>query len=159
VVYPKDNEKPPLGQGLNRKAQVTLDRIYPTNKQTRAPIKDVDTIIKMDYDATLRKACYKMKARFVEYIPDTGSWVFKVDHFSKYGLPDDSDDDEEMVVAESSKSRPPPAQVPVAPKPPVITPAQQPQVPAKPHTLSDAHATFNTSISFSNIETMDEGST
>jgi hypothetical protein len=78
VVYPNDDAKPPLGQGLNRRAQVTLDRIYPTNKQTRAPIKDVDTIINMDYDTTLRKACYKMEARFIEYIPESGSWVFKV---------------------------------------------------------------------------------
>lgn len=78
VVYPNDDAKPPLGQGLNRKAQVTLDRIYPTNKQTRAPIKDVDTIINMDYDTTLRKACYKMEARFIDYIPESGSWIFKV---------------------------------------------------------------------------------
>jgi len=88
VVYPNDDTKPPLGQGLNRKAQVTLDRIYPTNKQTRAPIKDVDTIINMDYDTTLRKACYKMKARFVEYIPDSGSWVFKVKFDIKFARAD-----------------------------------------------------------------------
>ncbi|CAB3372945.1 Hypothetical predicted protein [Cloeon dipterum] len=156
VVYPNDEEKPALGQGLNRKAQVTLDRIFPTNKQTRAPIRDVDTILNMDYDTTLRKACIKMKARFIEYLPNNGSWVFKVDHFSKYGLPDESDDDDDMVIGETSRALPP-AEVPVPPKPPVVQAAQQPQVPPKPaHTLSDSHTIFGTSMNFSNAEGMEE---
>jgi len=71
-------------------------------------------------------------------------------------LPDDSDDDEDMTVADISKARPP-AQVPVPPKPPVIMPAKQPQVPVKPHSLSDTHTTFNTSQTFPYIETMEEG--
>lgn len=175
VVYPNDDKKPPLGQGLNRKAQVTLDRIYPTNKQTRAPIKDVDTIINMDYDTTLRKACYKMEARFVEYIPESGSWVFKVmtlpatyfsvayfitllaqvDHFSKYGLPDDSDDDDDITVADVTKPR---ASVPMPAKTPVIVHAQpSPVVPSKPHTLSTTYTSFNMSMTMPNMDSMDEG--
>ncbi|XP_059474265.1 nuclear pore complex protein Nup98-Nup96 [Neocloeon triangulifer] len=150
VVYPNDEEKPALGQGLNRRAQVTLDRIYPVNKQTRAPIRDPETILNMDYDSTLRRACVRMKARFVDYRPDNGSWVFKVDHFSKYGLPDESDDDDEML--EPGK---PVAQAP--PKPPAVQPAQQPPAaPPKQHTLSDSHVLFNTSVNMTNLETMDE---
>ncbi|XP_014213308.1 nuclear pore complex protein Nup98-Nup96 isoform X2 [Copidosoma floridanum] len=55
----------------------------------------------MDYEGKLRRVSAKHDTRFLEYRPETGSWVFKVDHFSKYGLSDS--DDEEAVVNEKSK--------------------------------------------------------
>jgi nuclear pore complex protein Nup98-Nup96 len=77
-VHPDDESKPPLGEGLNRRAQVTLDRVYPVNKQTRQPITDPETMSELKYEDHLRNTCLKMKVRFLEYRPDTGSWVFKV---------------------------------------------------------------------------------
>ncbi len=93
IVYPDDGRKPPLGEGLNKKAQITLDKVWPVDKASKASIRDPDALAELGYEDKLRKACIKLGARFVEYRPETGSWVFKVDHFSKYGL-DDSDEEE-----------------------------------------------------------------
>jgi nuclear pore complex protein Nup98-Nup96 len=78
TVYTNDEDKPPQGQGLNRPAIVTLDRVYPYNKQSREPIMSREALREMDYEATLRRKCTKMGANFMEYRPDTGSFVFKV---------------------------------------------------------------------------------
>ncbi len=115
IVYPDDSKKPEMGKGLNKKAQITLDKVWPVIKcrsdgggseggssggsssrssETPSPEK----LASMKYEEKLRRACDRLGARFVEYRPETGSWVFKVDHFSKYGL-DESDEDDEVVVA------------------------------------------------------------
>lgn len=78
TVYPDESIKPPLAEGLNRAAQVTLDRVWPVNKANRESISDPLSLEEMDYELTLRNACAKMNARFKEYRPQTGSWVFKV---------------------------------------------------------------------------------
>lgn len=91
-----------MGQDLNRKAQITLDQVWPHDKTLREPIKDRERLEAMDYEGKLRRVCDKHDMRFIDYRPETGSWVFKVDHFSKYGL---NDSDEEDLPVDPKKAK------------------------------------------------------
>ncbi|GLG96233.1 Nuclear pore complex protein Nup98-Nup96 [Gryllus bimaculatus] len=93
VLYPDDEKKPPVGEGLNRRAQVTLDRVWPIDKSSHDPITSAERLQEMRYEDKLQRVCAKLRTRFMEYRPQTGSWVFKVEHFSKYGLSDSDEDD------------------------------------------------------------------
>jgi len=92
--------KPPLGEGLNRKATVTLDRVWPNDKTTKQPITNPDRIAATNFVVKLQRASAKLGTQFVDYRSDTGSWVFIVEHFSKYALIDSDDDDNEGSVVD-----------------------------------------------------------
>ncbi|GFT07519.1 nuclear pore complex protein Nup98-Nup96 [Nephila pilipes] len=101
-VYPDDDKKPPIGEGLNRKAKVILENVWPTDKTNHSLIKDADRIIKMGYKEKIERCTIQLGATFIDYKPETGSWIFEVDHFSKYGL---EDSDEEMDTSKQPEKR------------------------------------------------------
>lgn len=82
TLYPDDEwaegEKPPIGSGLNVPAEVRLERCWCTNKADRQPIKDMG-------DPRLQAHIERLKAmpgaHFVDYLPETGTWIFRVDHW------------------------------------------------------------------------------
>lgn len=96
-VYPEGAAKPhPDRQVLNKRAVVSLEKVWPGDQ--------------------LRDACDEWGARFVDWSPESGLFVFEVDHFSKYGL-DDSDEDEKPGDVKKLKTLqlrapPPPALLP-----------------------------------------------
>lgn len=91
VLYPDEMKKPAVGQGLNRRAQITLDGVSPVLNGEAVPDPD-DTLV-MHFTEYLREVCERKGMRFLEYRPDTGSFVFEVDHFTRYGL-----DPEDVVI-------------------------------------------------------------
>ncbi|KAL2900414.1 Nuclear pore complex protein NUP98A [Bienertia sinuspersici] len=79
IVYDDDNEKPPVGQGLNKAAEVTLLNIKCNNKKTGKQYisgKMVD-----DFIEKLKRVTKKQGAEFVSYDPVKGEWKFSVQHF------------------------------------------------------------------------------
>lgn len=70
----------------NRRAEVTLDGVWPTDKTSRGLIKSPERLAEMNYEGRLESVSRKQGARFKEYRPETGSWVFKVMALSSCGL-------------------------------------------------------------------------
>ena len=68
----------------------------------------------MEYETKLRRVCDKHNTKFIEYRPQTGSWVFRVEHFSKYGLTD-SDEDEDVPQLMKRQLQPQALQTSAAP--------------------------------------------
>ncbi|XP_062289256.1 nuclear pore complex protein Nup98-Nup96 isoform X2 [Scomber scombrus] len=120
IVYPDDKNKPPEGDGLNRRAEVTLDGVWPNDKTSCTQIRSPDRLTDMNYEGRLEKASRKQGARFLEYRTETGSWVFEVAHFSKYGLQDSDEEDDVPPKADPKKLKTmmslPPSQQQMAPQ-------------------------------------------
>lgn len=63
---------------FRRRAEVTLDGVWPNDKTTCTQIRSPERLSDMNYEGRLEKASRKQGARFLEYRPETGSWVFEV---------------------------------------------------------------------------------
>ncbi|XP_062580939.1 nuclear pore complex protein Nup98-Nup96-like isoform X2 [Saccostrea cucullata] len=103
IVYPDDDNKPPEGEELNRKAEITLDCVWPTDKTTRSYIKDPERLKALGYHEKMEEITARIGGRFLDYRPETGSWVFEVKHFTKYGL-EDSDEEDLSALAQMKKT-------------------------------------------------------
>uniref|UniRef100_A0A0N5CBU3 Nuclear pore complex protein Nup98-Nup96 n=1 Tax=Strongyloides papillosus TaxID=174720 RepID=A0A0N5CBU3_STREA len=93
TVYPDDENKPPLGEGLNRPAEISLECVWPVDPDTKEYIQDIDRLEEINFRDRLERISLKNDSIFLDYKPSTGTWTFKVKHFSKYGF-DDADENE-----------------------------------------------------------------
>ena len=85
-VYPDDSIKPDKGDGLNKRAEVTLHRVWPMDNATQEPITDPDYLATINYQEHIKRDTLRIGAKFIDYRSETGSCVFVVEHFSKYKL-------------------------------------------------------------------------
>ena len=71
VLYPEN--RPQLGQGLNRPALLSFKKVFPRGKKTKYSL--------IAFKSVLLQACSRMGATFVHWDPDEGVWIAKVDGF------------------------------------------------------------------------------
>lgn len=64
----------------------------------------MNELLQLNFAEKLRKITVKKDAKFVDYRPETGSWVFKVDHFSRYGY-NDSDEEADAATQEAAAKK------------------------------------------------------
>ncbi|KAL7422183.1 hypothetical protein Q5752_002829 [Cryptotrichosporon argae] len=101
AVYPEDTNKPPRGKGLNVPAQISLENCFARDKATRQPVTDPS-------DHRFQRQLKRVKAvpdtEFVSFTDD-GTWTFRVEHFSRYGLASDDEDSDEAAAGPVGKHR------------------------------------------------------
>ncbi|KAF3930923.1 hypothetical protein ABW19_dt0207668 [Dactylella cylindrospora] len=90
TVYPPGFDKPPPGNGLNVPATITLEDCFPTDREHKKPIRDPDH---PRYQFHLKRLRQVKDTEFVDYLVQDGTWVFKVKHFTTYGLADEEEDE------------------------------------------------------------------
>ncbi|XP_011038043.1 PREDICTED: nuclear pore complex protein NUP98A-like isoform X4 [Populus euphratica] len=91
IVYMDDSKKPPVGQGLNKPAEVTLLNIKCIDKKSGRQFTEGPKIER--YKEMLKRKAEDQGAEFVSYDPVKGEWKFKVNHFSKYMLEDEEEEE------------------------------------------------------------------
>lgn len=83
TVYPDSHKKPPVGQGLNVPSTIYLENSWPRQKDRKTPSHEKSGPRFNRHVDRLRKVG---DTEFVRYEKDTGTWVFKVPHFTTYAL-------------------------------------------------------------------------
>ena len=83
-MYLDEEDKPEVGQGLNRAAEVMLHKVFKLDKATNRPSTAPADIEK--YERKLKKLAASQSARFISYNGRNGTWVFEVEHFSRQAL-------------------------------------------------------------------------
>ncbi|CDY30894.1 BnaC09g15120D [Brassica napus] len=79
LVYMDESQKPPVGQGLNKPAEVTLLNIKCMDKKSGKQVKEGPRVEK--YKEMLKRKAEEQGAEFVSYDSVNGEWKFKVEHF------------------------------------------------------------------------------
>ena len=88
----QDGTKPAEGSKLNRPAIITIPNVWPKRGESATADE------REKFKNKLKKSSQTMDAEFISYVEPAGEWMFRVRHFSKYGLMDDDDTDDDDLA-------------------------------------------------------------
>ncbi|PLB55023.1 hypothetical protein P170DRAFT_421646 [Aspergillus steynii IBT 23096] len=114
TVYPDEAIKPPMGKGLNVPSTLCIENSWPRGRDRRSPTPLTSGPLFDKHIDRLRKV---VNTEFIDYATETGTWVFRVPHFTTYGLDYDDDEDEGESYNQSTVSAAPDTPTPKAQSP------------------------------------------
>ena len=79
LVYPSADAKPPAGEGLNRRCEVTMEGVWPRDRKTGEDLRDARSV--QAFRTKLQDHANRIGARMLGYDGELGLWRFQVDHF------------------------------------------------------------------------------
>ena len=95
TVYPDTSLTPEMGKGLNVPSRITLENSWPRGRNGRNHSYETS-------GPRYQKHLVRLKripgTKFESYNPETGVWVFTVEHFTTYGIDSDDDDDNDETA-------------------------------------------------------------
>ena len=94
TVYETGVNTPPEGKGLNVPSTITLENSWPRSNAGRLPVHERKG---PRYDKHIERLKRVGGTEFISYDPESGEWVFRVQHFTTYEL-----DDEDETMLETS---------------------------------------------------------
>lgn len=95
TVYGEEQEKPPMGEGLNVPSTIQLEQSWPRSSRTSGATTQSQAAVAKAIERHRRGLANVTDTEFVDYDPNTGIWTFKVEHFTTYGF-DESDDEDDF---------------------------------------------------------------
>jgi nuclear pore complex protein Nup98-Nup96 len=93
TVYPDEATKPPRGKGLNVPSTLRIENSWPRGRDRKTSSSIISGPL---YDKHVDRLSKVTNTEFVTYEKDTGIWVFRVAHFTTYGLDYDEDEGESL---------------------------------------------------------------
>ncbi|KAL8734462.1 MAG: hypothetical protein Q9181_003165 [Wetmoreana brouardii] len=109
TIYPVAERKPPRGKGLNVPSTIHLANSWPRARDRQTPLFEKSG---PRFDKHLIRLKRVRDTEFVSYDKNTGTWVFKVKHFTTYALDYDDQGSEGDTFQTSTLSAPPDSPTP-----------------------------------------------
>ncbi|CAI5481033.1 unnamed protein product [Closterium sp. Yama58-4] len=85
LVYMDEQSKPPVGEELNKPAEVTLLQVVCVDKKTGKAVTEGPEVER--FERKLRRKTAEQEAEFLSFNAAKGEWRFKVQHFSRVSVP------------------------------------------------------------------------